>query len=279
MMSSEFENILQNNSQQIGNICRQLTGTFSDIYKKMETEKKLFKKELKAIEDRMNNQITRLLEILLEKEKEIKRLQDELKENTFDESNYTKVSFIRQQDKLISELKTRIELVEKQNKMLKNKVNENNIAESNTVVESVVESVVEANNVEESVVEANNVEEITEEPIPQQPVEDKKKRKPRKKKEVLEDDKGEKPKRRGRKKKVEEPKTEPKTESRVEPKTESRVEPTEDNPSLENMDVEEYDGREFYRSTITNFIYEYANDDGDIGNRVGYFENNKINFY
>jgi len=272
-MSSEFENILQNNSQQIGNICRQLTGTFSDIYKKMETEKKLFKKELKAIEDRMNNQITRLLEILLEKEKEIKRLQDELKENTFDESNDTKVSFIRQQDKLISELKTRIELVEKQNKMLKNKVNENNIAESNTVVESVVESV------EESVVEANNVEEITEEPIPQQPVEDKKKRKPRKKKEVLEDDKGEKPKRRGRKKKVEEPKTEPKTESRVEPKTESRVEPTEDNPSLENMDVEEYDGREFYRSTITNFIYEYANDDGDIGNRVGYFENNKINFY
>ena len=261
MMSSEFENILQNNSEQIGNICRQLTGTFSDIYKKMETEKKLFKKELKAIEDRMNNQITRLLEILLEKEKEIKRLQDELKENTFDESNYTKVSFIRQQDKLISELKTRIELVEKQNKMLKNKVNENNIAESNTVVESVVESV------EESVVGTNNVEEITEEPIPQQPVEDKKKRKPRKKKEVLEDDKGEKPKRRGRKKKVEEPKTEPKTE------------PTEDNPSLENMDVEECDGREFYRSMITNFIYEYANDEGDIGNRVGYFENNKINFY
>ena len=72
-MSFEFENILQSNSQHINNICNQLTGTFTDIYKKMENEKKCFKKELKSIENRMNEQITSLLELLLEKEKEIKK--------------------------------------------------------------------------------------------------------------------------------------------------------------------------------------------------------------
>ena len=301
---SELNNLLEGNTEYISNVCNQLTNTFTEVCNQMEEQKHQFREQLKSIEEKMNTQITGLLEILMEKEKEIKNLQDELKEHKFNESNYTKVSFIKQQDKLISEQNAKIDILERQLSIANEKLEQN----KNNNVEDFNNKSIQEEEIASTPILENNAEVQIDTPISNNekssPVPEKKKRKPRKKKE----DKPKpastaSPKKRGRKKKVIEEPAEPVEEEQpVEPveedeteeqpvEEEQSVEPVveedeteepvveEDEPDLDDMDVVEFNDIEYYRSTKSNYVYEYANDEGDIGNRVGYFKNNKIVFY
>lgn len=300
---SELNNLLEGNTEYISNVCNQLTNTFTEVCNQMEEQKQQFREQLKSIEEKMNTQITGLLEILMEKEKEIKNLQDELKEHKFNESNYTKVSFIKQQDKLISEQNAKIDILERQLSIANEKLEQ---SKSNNVEDFNNKSIQEEEIASTPILE-NNAEVQIDTPISNNEksslVPEKKKRKPRKKKE----DKPKpastaSPKKRGRKKKViEEPVEEEQPVQPVEEPVEEEqpVQPVEeeqpvqlveedeseepvveeDEPDLDDMDVVEFNDMEYYMSTKSNYVYEYANDEGDIGNRVGYFKNNKIVFY
>ena len=45
-------------------------------------------------------------------------------------------------------------------------------------------------------------------------------------------------------------------------------------PDIDDMDVFEHKGIEYYYSTKSYYIYEIANDDGDIGERLGIYKLN-----
>ena len=52
----------------------------------------------------------------------------------------------------------------------------------------------------------------------------------------------------------------------------------EEPPELEDLEIIEEGEDSYYYSLKTKIVYEFANDDGDVGNRVGFYKNNKIIF-
>ena len=47
---------------------------------------------------------------------------------------------------------------------------------------------------------------------------------------------------------------------------------------MDDLDIIEHDDKDYYYSTKTNYVYEFANDLGDVGNCVGRYINEQIKF-
>ena len=82
-----------------------LNSFFTNMSSQLEEKKQEFSEQLNSIESRINLDMNNVIKTVQEKEHQIKELNDKVNENNFNESNYTKVSFIKQQDKEIQELR------------------------------------------------------------------------------------------------------------------------------------------------------------------------------
>jgi hypothetical protein len=252
-----------------------LNSFFTEIGSQLEEKKREFGDQLNNIENQVNLDMDNMIKTVQEREIQIKELNSKVDENSFNESNYTKVSFIKQQDKEIQELRNKVEVLELRNNALNKRLKESSKKEVEETPKEVEETPKE---VEETPKEVEETPKEVEEPKP--------KPKPKKGRKTK-TDKDTTPKKRGRKKKKEVEMTietddvenkEDKEDKEYKEDKFNGVEPIT-NPDLEDLDMTENDGVDFYFHTKTFHVYEFANEDGDVGNIVGILKNDKIEFF
>jgi hypothetical protein len=311
---SFFSSITENLNDNISSVCASLNNYKIEI-----------KTELEQFNENINSKIGELYDIIEFKQGEINKLQTQLEEKTFEESNFNRVSILKTQDKEIKDLKNQLNIQIRRNTLLENKLKSKPIDEneckrckntqSNVIIkqeEPVVEEPEPVVEEPEPVVE--EPEPVVEEPEPVVKKKEKakkakkgKKEKKEKNKEDKRDKKNEdkaKKDKKGKKEKKEKEKndTEVLTDNEekeikevveeiirdrdiggdgVNTKTDfckEEEDNEEDNVSLDNIDILEHKGVDYYLSE-KNYIYEIANDEGDIGVRLGTFRGEVVSFY
>ena len=247
----------------------------------------------------ITNKKTSFLDEYQKKTEEIILLKKELSEKKFEDNNFNNVSMLRNQDKKITELNNKIELFEKRNanlqeknqsleqeiKSLKNEKLEKKSKKTKRIVKKKTnekKNDKKENNIDNKNINENteNIDKNTENNKVDQNVEISPLLSPKAKEELNNSDtevKVKKPKKKliikKNNSKSEEKNIENDTKSKeiVSNKKEQYIDEV---PDIDDMDVFSYKDVEYYYSTKSYYIYEIANDDGDIGERLGTYKLN-----
>ena len=225
---------------------------------------------------------------------EILKLKKELAEKNFEDNNYNKVSMLRTQSKEITELKHHIELLEKRNTSLKDKnqllekeVNDYKSKEKQKKVKKPRKNAKPKSNNKNKKTnsEPQPVPEPENESEPQPVPEPKSKSNNNDIKLVIsidnsKDNSKDNFKDNSKKSKNNKDNKEEELINEIPNKTPNETpdeipnETPDEIPDINDMDVFEHKGIEYYYSTKSYYIYEIANDDGDIGERLGIYKLN-----
>ena len=243
--------------------------------------------------DELSNAFTQITDLINEKSsyflnqyqqqtEEISKLKKELSEKNFEDNNFNKVSMVRTQAKEITELKNHLEILEKRNNSLKEKNQElqKEIEELKTKPEKKVRKPRKntkpksnkniQKNKQKNKPQLESKYESEPQPVPGSKDESEPESEPENNiKLIIKKDNNSKKSNKSKesKKKTKSPKS-PKSNKA---KNEDLI---DEIPDIDDMDVFEFKEVEYYYSTKSYYIYEIANDDGDIGERLGIYKLN-----
>ena len=291
---SFFENISSKLDENIGSVCQSLSKYKTDI-----------QNELNLFNENINSKIVQLYDIIEERQKTIEDLKTELSKHQFEEKNFNNVSIIKTQDKEISNLKSQLNILERKYSILEKKYKgleelsnkEVNISDNFTNTEEVFPE-------QEPAVEPTP--EPTPEPTTQKTQSSKKQSKPKKEKKPAKEKKEKKPPKEKKEKKARKTKKEKTPEPEPEPEkaevsnlseeekaviekvandtvvehaqfVADKEEPI-DKILIDELDVIEHEEKDYYLSK-KNYVYEIANDEGDIGTRIGSYKEECVHFF
>lgn len=307
---------MSDNESFFSGITEKLNDNISSVCVSLNNYKSEIKTELELFNNNINTKICELYDIIESKQNEINQLKITLEEKTFEESNFNRVSILKTQDKEIKDLKNQLDIQIRRNTLLEDKIklmektNEpDNTNNDNVVIieekthkrgrkkkeqtEIVVKKEEPHPSQENEIIEKEKEEEVNKE-TKDKPKKDKSK-KDKAKKDKSKKEKKDKPKKDKAKKEKKEKvnNTESLTDAEeqeikevvdeiindnIDLKSKNKNDLEEDNVSLDNIDVIEHDGVDYYVSE-KNYIYEISNDEGDIGIRLGTYINEVVAFY
>ena len=303
-----FNDITDKLNTNISSVCESLTRYKLDI-----------KEQLESFNDNINTKIGQLYDIIESKQKEIEGLQEELSKHKFEETNFNKVSIIKTQDKEISSLKSELTISKRKITLLEKKLKQQSQPSpqlqsqpsqqpsKQEIQELLDEKPVEINlpiQEEEKIIE--KVEKPTKKDKVKKAKAPKKKAKSKQEEPKQEEPKQEEPKQEEPKSKKQRKKRKTKKEVKEVENKETLIEVSEEKKkeiekvvetelkdhanfvadeeepihsvSLEDIDIVEHNNKDYYLST-KNYIYEIANEEGDIGTRLGKYVDKKIHFF
>ena len=253
----------------INDVCNSISKNLNSFESQLINYKLDLKKNLDDIENRFNHQIECLINTIKDKDKIISNLQLELENHKFDESNFKNFSVINQQSKEITELQKLLEIERKRNKLLINETNEINTKLK--IKEEHDEPEVKSTSIPEKKQESVSTPQEQSEKIEKE-TKLKKEKKPRKPREKKNNNKTVKNNKKdttlGEANDIED-----KNKIENSPiKAKNQISDPEMNPDINDLDIIEYNNQEYYYSLKTYYVYEFANESGDIGICVGKYE-------
>ena len=294
---SFFENISSKLDENIGSVCESLSKYKTDI-----------QNELNLFNENINGKIVQLYDIIEERQKTIEDLKTELSKHQFEEKNFNNVSIIKTQDKEISNLKSQLNILERKYSILEKKYK--GLEEQSNKEVNISDNFT---NTEEVLPEQEPIPEPTPEPITEEtqsskkqskakkekkpPKEKKEKKAPKEKKgKKAPKEKKEKKPRKTKKEKTPEPETDKVEESNISEEEKAVIEKVAndtvvehaqfvadkeepiDQISIDELDIVEHEEKDYYLSK-KNYVYEIANDEGDIGTRIGSYKEECVHFF
>ena len=283
---SFFQNISIKLDENIGSVCESLSKYKTDI-----------QNELNLFNENINGKIVELYDIIEDRQKTIEDLKTELSKHQFEEKNFNNVSIIKTQDKEISNLKSQLNILERKYSILENKYNDLEASmKDNAINDNFIN-----HNQPEPEVEPEPEPEI--EPEPKKSPKTKKEKKPKKEKKTKEKkapkekkaSKEKKP-RKTKKTKTPEPKVKEEEVSNLSEEEKAEIEKVANDTVVEHaqfvadkedpidkilideLDIVEHEDKDYYLSK-KNYVYEIANEEGDIGTRIGSYKEETIHFF
>lgn len=292
---SFFENISSKLDENIGSVCESLSKYKTDI-----------QNELNLFNENINGKIVQLYDIIEERQKTIEDLKTELSKHQFEEKNFNNVSIIKTQDKEISNLKSQLNILERKYSILEKKYK--GLEEQSNKEVNISDNFT---NTEEVLPEQEPIPEPTPEPITEEtqsskkqskakkekkPPKEKKEKKAPKEKKGKKAPKEKKEKKPRKTKKEKTPETDKVDESNISEEEKAVIEKVAndtvvehaqfvadkeepiDQISIDELDIVEHEEKDYYLSK-KNYVYEIANDEGDIGTRIGSYKEECVHFF